>query len=657
METVTKNEPIKRLGLNIRYYNALRRADIHTIGDLLRAQEEGKLNSINQIGEIGHKHILENLDNFHIVEIDGNESWAEKVIGETNEIKKDVTTLNKISENASENNSFQKIFDELQYYRSAFNSVFRWQHKILLKQIKLGTLHRHVKFDEIILDDILNNYSSNLLIASKAYSVFLDSTCITEELCHLTNDLSSRDIDILTLYYGFSHKTLDEIGLIHDITRERVRQILSRIKLRLARKVRNVFKEENNQTPPMSLARMQTALLIGKQLGDEITYQNWSDHLVKSGLLGNVRESNFEKHDAIELFLSVCHVLSKLEFQALNIPNNLQFAIDLAADNQPSTPAKHLIILQNLPQKIIREIIRHNRFSGAVQERWLSHEIGFQFEALTDILCALGYTQLTDDWFVSENLQKKSVINRFDSFDHSLRKMFKYCGPLSAENICSGLRHAVSRTRYPVPPSDVIKIILHNSGYAFKEGLWNWEGEMDEELSKGEQVIFKCLEKRGSVVHHSELAQEFIDSELSFASLHATLNRTPLIEKMDYALYKLRGQEVTYDDIERAKNEGDKIPVNLEIRPGRTGIIEIFASLGVLPIGTGVFFSDSLPNLTGDWHCAVGDTMFDDIAVTENEIRGLLKPYEYLNCDLGDRVCMAFNTWDRTLYLKKVQND
>ncbi|MHA1215551.1 MAG: DNA-directed RNA polymerase subunit alpha C-terminal domain-containing protein [Candidatus Hodarchaeales archaeon] len=634
MRIFTTSEPIDCLDLSLRTYNALRRAGIDTIGDLLNVEEMGEILQIRNIGEISYKEIEEKIRNF---KFQNYQKIKEEVTNETSK--------------TSDKTKVEIILKNILYFRNLIKEVINWQKETILKQIELGTLNNKARHAGESIENLLLDTFDDKRKQVNLYSSIIGSINITEELAYLIHNISERDIKLFIQYYGFTHHTLEEIAIPLEITRERVRQILTRVKQKILTKARNVLVKIKDFTPGVSFVRIQTSLLLAEQLGSDITFNQWSSLIKYSGLLGNCINNEENQLDPIELFYSVCKCVSKSGLIAFSIPENLKFACELAASGKPDIPAKNLMIVRTLPKEIKKQIKRHEYFTMAVNSRWISHEINYPTNETIDILTALGYVQKQGDWFISKKFNKRTTL------EHTFRKMNKYCGPLTAENLCSGLRHRVSRTRYPVPPPDVMKVILEKCGYTYDEGLWFWDGEINYDLCRGEQIIFNCLEKKGPVVHHSELAEAFFESELSFASLHPTLNLTPLIERFDYALYKLRGLEVSHEEIERANNEGDKIPINLDIVYEKTGVIKIYGSLGILPIGTGVFLSGNLPKLVGKWHGVVNGSKFGDIKVTENEIRGLLVPFKQLKCEVGDRVCMSFNTWDRTVSIEKVHND
>jgi len=635
------SEPIEIFNFGRRTYHLLRRSGIETAGDLILAIENGHIERIKGLGEKSTGEIINTVSGYKVAE---------------NEAVPKISKQNDIIDYTTDNNDSSFIREKLETIDNAIEELIDLHKETISKQIEMGILHKKIIIAGRSLEYLLKTKDVNRIHLLKIYINIIRSICITEELAYLTSRCSARDLNIIIARYGFSPRTYEEIGNDIGVTRERIRQILKRLEIRISGKAKHSL-SSNLGLSKNALVRMQTALHSGEQQGLEITYDAWTHSLIISGLLGNKRIVDGFNHDPIELFISICNLLYREGIHEFSLPNNLQYAIQLTADELPGVPAKKLQVIRELPTKIRKEICRHTRFSGGVQARWLSREIDYELQQTEEILQALGYSKVNGDWFIPGRVELKEELNRLDVMDHSLRKLTQYCGPLSVENICSGIRHAISRTRYPAPTPVVMREILKISGYTTEENLYYWDGNVDEELSRGEEIILECLKKNGCVIHHAEIAQAFIDSELSFPSIHATLNRTPIIEKIDTGLYKLRGMIVSANDIERASNAGDRIPVNMVVEYEKTGKIKIGLSLGILAVGTGVIFSENLPNLVGKWKCVVGEKKFDEIMVTENEIRKLLKPISTLKCDVADRINFTFDTWTRTVFLEKVQNE
>ena len=304
--------------------------------------------------------------------------------------------------------------------------------------------------------------------------------------------------------------------------------------------------------------------------------------------------------------------------------------------------------LDRFTNEIERLVKRHLRYSGAVALEWLANQdaIDFRKSDLRLILESKGYFGVDENWYISfeyvpGSLEKNSVLHR------SLLKMFQYCGPLHIQDIYFGIEHTLIKMEFPKPPINILKEILIQYRYTFEDGLWYWDGVADEELNNGEKIILHTIRENNGVAHHSELAQAIVDSKLSFPSLHATLRRSPIFEKLDHlgrGLYKLRGSQPSLEAIERARSASERIPVNLHVSYDMFGNIIIEASLGILAIGTGTIMSERLPSLEGIWECTLDNEDIYEITVTENEVRGLSHILEYLCCEVGDRIRMMCNT-------------
>lgn len=642
-------ETFECLDLEVSTYHLLRRAGLNTFGDLFKAIKAETIREIRGIGEKRQNEIFEKIRGFQLTDKEiinqrNKQNSEKKFLGDR---EKYVSRKLSVSEYNSD------YIEIISTYQRTIEEIFHIQQESIHRQLRFDLLHPKAKIHENTLISYLNFNPENMIEFSKIFTKIIGDISITYELDVLLHMLDNRDISILIMRYGFAKATYQEIGEKHNVTRERVRQILERIKRKVCQVVNNIL---NNDIGSQNtyLIRMQSALLYAKDLGEDLSYAGWSNHLLTSGLLGNVKINSVNEIDFIELFLAVCNLFAQQNLALFKLPENLKIGIELNINNKPNVTVKKKLTAKSTPKEVKKQIIRHVYFTSAVNSRWLSHEINCSIEQTCDILTSLGFDQIEGDWFVSKNIKTKNTLSNRDTLDHTLRKMSLFCGPMNIQDLCSGIRHAVSRTCYSVPPPNVMKFILEKSGYVSEEDLWYWPGDVDEELNQGEQVIFECLSEKGAVLHHSELAQAFIDSELSFPSLHATLNRSPLFDRFDYALYKLRGAHVSYEDIERANNEGDRVPVNLEIVPQKTGVIKIVGSLGILAIGTGVFYSDNLPNLSGQWECVVDGKDFNKIRVTTNEIKDLLEPMEFLSCEVGDRISLSFNTWNRTVSIERL---
>lgn len=630
LRKLSPTDPIELLNLNVRVYNALKRASVNEIGELVALVEAGNLLDVRNIGEKSAREVRQALARVTIV-------GAEPVVEALD----------------------PQVVEKTLLVETVPLDAIEWLKDLARRQISIGLLHEQARIGgEPVSDWLAKIYDVDRRTAYDTMtSIIGGSLNICDELEVLLDRIPREDYAlVLVSRYGCHSSTLEEVGTKIGVTRERVRQLGKRLERIVSGEAKRLLEVKPHFTNGRTLLRIQTALLIAKDMSLDITYENWSQRILRSGLMGDWTCDRFAGFDPFETMIAICNLLAQCEIDALRIPTNLEYAIKLAASGSPDLPARVLHIRKTLPKAVKKLVRRHARFSGGVDARWLSFEVKKGLAETKEMLRALGYRSVLNDWFVPRPRGRSSHIGAHDVFHHALRKMFQHCGSLSIEDICFGMRPAISRTRYPVPPPEVMTKMMEMSGYKVEEGLWYWDGEMHEEMSRGEAIIRDCLKEHGPVVHHSELVEAFLESDLSLASLHGTLQRSPLFDRIDKALYKLRGASPSQEDIERAAAAGDRIPVDPEVRYDTMGNVIVSANVSATVIGFGTLISEHFPNLTGDWDCYVQDRRFGTLAATESEFRDLSDPLEYLGCEAGDRVRFTFNTWDRTVTIERVQD-
>ena len=643
-----REDPIEKMNLSKHSLNAFKHIGIRTVGDALHLIKSIRLKTIHDIGAKCILEIMEILSQGKIF-YDSEARWLSLRMwkGLTVKILNDAEV------------EMKRRKDEIP------NRVVRWQSELVGKQLSKGLLHE----DAIIAERSIKEWLSETKTIENNHvyeilATILDSSLnICEEIEFFLNQIPGQyRIPVLLSKYGFEAKNLAQTGAELGISRERVRQIRNELKDK-------VTSLSNLQTKP-NLLRIQSALLIARDLGMDITYEQWKQRLQSSGLVGNWTSQDFVETDVVEVMIAICNLLADCEIRCLQMPENLQYVIQLAAEGTPNIPAKIPHARDTLPDEVKRLINRHTRFSGGVHVTWLSQESSRKLEEMKDILQGLEYRILSKDWFVPHQISYSDVFHR------CLRQMFQYCGQLGIDDICAGIRHGVSRSGFsepeylvskgtaqsrsvfPVPPADVMAEILRIGGYQSEDELYYWEGTYGEKLSKGEIIIMNCLEQIGAVLHHSELVHAFIERELSLPALSATLNSSPLFDKVESGLYKLRGKEVSYQDIERAKAAGKPQSLKPEIEYDTEGNIIVSVTLSAIAVGSGTILCERFPDLSGaDWECYVDGEEAGELNAVENEFRRLRKPFELLNCRPGERVKFTFNTWERTVEIEKEEGN
>ena len=461
---LSRKDSIEKLNLSSHSFNVLVHAGIQTVGEALQLIESNRLKTIRELG-------------------------TQQVVSACMlEIAATLVQVKILDDNQVENLTKK---DEIPWI------VVGWQAQLVSKQLSRGLLHE----EAIIAEKSIKNWIADIekIDSDYAYEVLAtilgSSLNVCEDIEFFLNQIPRQHrMTILLSTYGFETKTLKQIGSELGLSRGRVSQIRSELK----NKVTAISDLKNRP----ALLRMQSALLIAKDLGLDITYEGWTQRIRSSGLVGDWTSQDFVSTDAVEVMIAICNLLADCELgssqiysryfasrqlkridyglSSLQMPENLQYAVQLATEGKPNIPAKISHALDTLPDEAKRLINGHTKNSGGVHVKWLSQESGVELENIKNILQWQEYKALSEDWFVP-NFSQTSYNS---VFHRCLRKMCQYCGPLSIDDVCAGLRHVVSERKFPVPPPDVMDEIVRIFDYKCKEGLYYWDGESDEKLKR-----------------------------------------------------------------------------------------------------------------------------------------------------------------------------
>lgn len=522
-QSIPPDVPIRSLELPARIHIALHRAYVTTVGELAELVKTGELTRIHSIGKKSAAIIKETLEKIHILSRQGVGTGAPA--GAT-----------------------QKAFE----IPAVPWEVIEWQASLVRRQISSGLLHSRARTGKQSVSQLLSSLKG--LDSHKAYEAMVGliggSLNLCEELEFVLDRIYRKDyILVLLSRYGFEVRTLDDLGSRMGITVERVRQLRSKLKRDVGSLVQLAVEEPLGQVAGRpSFLRMQTALLTAEDMGLDITYESWSRRILYCGLVGSWTAARNSTMDPIETMIAVCNLVADRGISELTIPANLEYALELATSGYPRTPAKIARIRETLAPETARLVRRHTRFTGAVHAGWLAEEMQESRGRTAEILRALDYELVSGDWFAPRSRAYRLELAEDGPFGRAVRKMTQYCGPLPTDSICSGLRHWVSRTRFPVADPEVMERILSMYEYRLDDDRWQYKVETDEQLTRSETIIKQCIDECGPVVRRSQLKAACAESDLSASSLSYTLRRSPIFERIDRGLYKLRGNPVPQED-------------------------------------------------------------------------------------------------------------
>ena len=276
-------DPIEALNLTAHSYSGLARADIRTVEDLLQFVEYGNLQTVR---ELGIQCIWEIANILPLMKLQDNPevSWTPSDVWRW--------LVSKILRDSEVESIARR--DEIP------KRVVEWQLQFVSKQLSRGLLHE----DAEIAGKSIREWgeATETTESNQAYQVLSTilsgSINICEEIEHFLSYFPGQNcMAILLFRYGPEPKTLRQTGVELGVSRERVRQLENEIK-------NKTISISSLKSKP-ALLRMQSALLIAGDLGLDITYENWTQRVRSSGLVGDWTIQDYAGTDPVEAMIAV----------------------------------------------------------------------------------------------------------------------------------------------------------------------------------------------------------------------------------------------------------------------------------------------------------------------------------------------------------------
>ena len=286
---ISLKDSIEALNLTTDSLRALARADIRTVENLLQFVEFGDLQTVR---EIGTQCILEIANMLPLMKIQDNPevaSWTPSDVWRW--------LVSKILRDSEVESIARR--DEIP------KRVVEWQLQFVSKQLSRGLLHE----DAEIAGKSIREWgeATETTESNQAYQVLSTilsgSINICEEIEHFLSYFPGQNcMAILLFRYGPEPKTLRQTGVELGVSRERVRQLENEIK-------NKTISISGLKSRP-ALLRMQSALLIARDLGLDITYENWTQRIRSSGLVGDWTIQDYAGTDPIEAMIAIANLLA-----------------------------------------------------------------------------------------------------------------------------------------------------------------------------------------------------------------------------------------------------------------------------------------------------------------------------------------------------------
>lgn len=443
---------------------------------------------------------------------------------------------------------------------------------------------------------------------------------LDDEVSEIVNSLSYRERLILFKRFCLQNPlTLEDVGHQLGVTRERVRQIETRMRERLY-----------DQIAASSFFYSVAAVIILRDLDKDATLDRWRERLSTIGFLR-------DEH-SLELLISIGRAA---ENSKLSLPREF-----LEVLNSGISPRIALIRKPFLDKA--RKLYRN---CGAVRLVSLLDDKLSAAEA-EQILLSGGFIEVHPGWWMKDI--GKALPQRI------ARKVITYCGPVSPSDMRHALRRHLSRSGFPVPPSEVlVKILQHTGEFA----LVNGELRLTKipankpSLNGPERIFIRKVKADGPVLCFGAIYHSVVEGGFSGASVPQLLARSPLVRKIQGELYTMVGAEYDAQDIDRAKSQLASVPADYSLKPLPNGRIRFETNVGRWAIYGGVLSCGPAKRMEGTWTTVINGHPYGELVVERGFIRtsGGKWVFEALNIVAGDRVRIEFNTWNREAVITRVE--
>ncbi len=649
-------DPIENLKLSSRIRHLLLRTGILTVSDIKIFMMRNNLMKIRQIGEKGSNEIINALDAYKefslpnvVNEIPKRQSLISKE--GIDKLSIDLIELPRTAKNPLKRKGIKTVGDLQNASEADLLEINRIGPK-LLKEIKQTLFAIYANPDKYLVqsnflleDEKVNDSQSKIEhIAVELAKKKVNWSDIVQDHFEVEKDNYTF---IMLSRYGVNPKTLEEIAVKFGVTRERVRQIQVAAALRFLNHVRL------KRGSPEILKKVVEIL---SSHGDDLSLEKFREKLIEMDILGEFSTSFVsERISKVNLFEALICWLTLISNPKYSLaPAILPVDIN-SLKNSKIVSINDVEILRNISSKERRKIKRKVYFTGGINIKDAIALLSANERIATMVLDDLKLKKLENSWYTLNSFDVK-----VDGGKVPLRvaglKILSITSEVDFSIFCDGLNKHVNRFYAMLAPPNVLKHFLPLLGFEISEyDKVSTKLSVAEALSKSENSVISAIVRNDGVASFYEIAEEFFQNKLSLPAVSVTLRRSPIVEKLDDGFYKLRGVEITWQQIEIAKKRQKRFSQDDEVIYGLDGVIRMNLTISNYAYLTGVIGVNKLRELSGSsWLIVHEKQSFGKAKMDDVYLWGLGPLFKSLNVQIGERIELGFDTRDKTLSMRKV---
>lgn len=542
------HDTVASLNLSTRSYNALRRADIRTIPDLLFAIKSGDINNVRNIGSKCHTEIIDTLTNrFPDTDFNSESSITEllrqlieetpltltnPIIGDTNhEVQLDVLDIE--SSISSIKQFIQVGYKYVFQPEDSYQEIITFLYDIII--LKFEQLGLPLNTDYYATMTYLNSIcESSSLNTTKKIVLLLSSyeqEGLKDQIEILFSPLTERESELFQTY-ALTTATLESLGEIAGVTRERIRQIIKSATDKLIVAI---------STQPLLYLRL--ALEVGREIKVTITQDVYFKRLLKEGLLQKSERDfrAFKKFLALLLNEQTCQIIGVL-------PDNLNpFLKRIKTGKSPED-----MLLAKLPKQGVRTLRREISYTGGIEKNRIIDLIKVNEDKFPLALSALKLQEIIPNWYSYKSGVKSTNKNPIIRISLLLHQC---CGGLPPKSFLEGIERGVSRHYPSLAPDEVVFHYLSNNHFKVDGSLITYTGELSVDIPRADKVALEIFKENNRPITTQEFYLAFQKHGYSDAMVSSkVLPESPIIERVELGFYRLRGSEHSVDELQTSRS-------------------------------------------------------------------------------------------------------
>jgi hypothetical protein len=648
---------IDNLKLSKRIVHALERGHVFTVGDIKRLLSNKYLPRIRFIGTKSLDEILTALDELY--------KNPAQLIKTEKPSDQSIVTINKVHADIFDNIPI----DSLQLPRAirgslkknkirTFGELRKLSNKELLNINRIGPKSleeiRQVitdtvnKADEYLIKNTTGEESNPMPIA---LNPVLQENLVGNWADAIQSYLESEKstyLYVLISRFGYKPKKLEEIAKELGVSRERVRQIQD---LGAGRFLKYLKLSRAGFSNTMVLLREINNIL--STYGEDLSLARFKLLLQEKNLLGEFPKTLMnERIKEIDLLETLICWLNLLANKRYNM-QPIVFPIDIRdLVHSGNVSIKDHAALSNISPQDRRKIKRKVLFTGGITIRETIKMLSIDEKIAILLLKSLNLQKVDAEWFSIKNLDRDKEKSKIPLRMAGL-KMLAVTPDVDIDTFHEGLRRHASRLYSGIAPMHVINHILPVLGFEINNSKVTTRLLTKGILSESEKSLISAIRKNGDAASFLEIAEEFFLQKLSLPAVSVTLKRSPIVEKVDEGLYKLRGADISWQQIEDVKKRQKRFSQDNEVTHGLDGVVRMKFTVNSYAFLTGVVGAYSIKELSGSWSVVHEGTSLGEAKIDEAYLWGLANLFKKLDIKMGERIELALNTWNRIKWIGK----